>query len=86
MFYSCNELTSLNLTNFNSKLEQMKEMFAGCSSLLNLLIPNIDTSLITNMDSLFQGCSQLTSLDITNFETKNVKSMEYIFSGCASLI
>ena len=86
MFKECYLLTSLNLTNFNSKLKQMNSMFYGCQLLSNLLIPNIDTSSVTNMDYLFYNCFRLTSLEITNFDTKNVKSMDKMFYHCNSLL
>ena len=85
MFKNCFSLSSLNLTSFKVKLKKIKEMFYGCKSLSKLILPNIDTSSITNMDLLFYGCNSLTSLDITNFNTKKLKSMNQMFMGCKSL-
>ena len=37
MFFGCNKLTSLNLSNFNTNnVEDMRNMFSGCSSLTSL--------------------------------------------------
>ena len=85
MFKNCFSLTSLNLTSFRPKLKKIKEMFSGCESLTNLLIPNIDTSLITTMENLFYDCLSLTSIDINNFNTNKLTIMRGMFSFCESL-
>ena len=44
MFYDCNKLTSLNLSNFNTNnVKDMSCMFYGCSSLTSLNLFNFNT-------------------------------------------
>ncbi|HFK2761864.1 TPA: BspA family leucine-rich repeat surface protein, partial [Enterococcus faecalis] len=86
MFYSCDSLTSLDLSNFNtSNVTTMDSMFYSCSSLTSLDVSNFNTSNVTNMDSMFYSCSSLTSLDVSNFNTSNVTIMFGMFSFCSSL-
>ena len=86
MFWGCDKLTTLDLSNFNtSKVTDMISMFSDCSALTTLDISNFDTSNLTNMSSMFNGCSALTTLDISNFDTSNVINMSSMFNGCSAL-
>ena len=99
MFSGCSNLTSLDLSKFNtshvgvipegassyySEEVGMSGMFSGCSSLTTLDVSKFDTSNVTGMKNMFSGCSGLTSIDLSTFNTRNVKSMKEMFSGCSS--
>ena len=44
MFYRCEALLSLDLSNFNTaKVEYIDQMFEGCISLTSLNLSNFDT-------------------------------------------
>ena len=87
MFEGCNNLTSLELNNFNSKfVRQMDFMFYHCNKLISLDLRNMDTSSLTSMYGMFNGCTNLLSLDLSNFYTSSVTNMEYLFEGCSNLI
>ena len=86
MFYGCSQLTSLDVTHFNTeKVTNMDQMFTDCRCLTSLDVTNFNTANVTNMSYMFYGCSQLTSLDVTHFNTANVFAMISMFSGCSSL-
>ena len=86
MFYSCQELSSLDLTNFNTaNVTDMGNMFEGCSALTSLDLTNFNTANVENMSSMFYDCSALKSLDLTNFNTANVTYMNNMFEGCSAL-
>ena len=86
MFYNCNNLTQLDVSNWDtSKVTTMYSMFGVCNKLTSLDVSNFDTSNITNMNSMFYGCSKLTSLDVSNWDTSKVTTMNYMFYGCKSL-
>ena len=82
-----------------SEVTTMREMFRGCSSLMELPdLYMLDTSKVTDMAYMFYVCSGLTSLNLathvylggrrtvfTNFTTTKVTTMANMFSGCASL-
>ena len=86
MFHAGNEITKIDLSNFDtSNVKSMQGMFFGCSSLTSLNLTNFDISNVINMDAMFQYCSTLTSLDLSHFKTSNVKNMGSMFLYCSSL-
>ena len=86
MFYDCNKLTSINLSNFNTEnVNNMSYMFSNCTSLKKLNLSNFNTKNVTNMDSMFSNCYSLEELNLSNFNTENVYNMSYMFSNCSSL-
>jgi len=86
MFYKCNSLTNLNLSNFNTKnVTYMNAMFYFCNSLINLNLSNFNTQNVTNMSYMFGFCKSLTNLNLSNFNTQNVTNMNYMFYDCNSL-
>ena len=86
MFYSCNDLISLDVTNFNTdNVTSMSDMFHGCSGLISLDVTHFNTENVTSMSGMFDSCKGLISLYVTNFNTANVKDMSYMFFGCNKL-
>ena len=86
MFYNCSNLTTLDLSNFNtSKATNMNSMFQGCSSLSSLNISSLNTSNVTSMYRMFYGCSKLTSLNLSGWDTSKVTSMFNMFQFCSGL-
>ena len=86
MFDGCSDLTTLDLSNFDtSKVTDMGFMFRYCSHLTNLDLSSFDTSNVTIMGAMFYGCSSLTTLNVSNFNTSNVTVMAGMFSDCSSL-
>ena len=66
MFYNCNSLTSLDLSNWDvSNTTDMNQMFYGCSSLTELDLSNFD---MTNASTvhMFNGCTSLHTLRLDN--------------------
>ena len=86
MFRECSDLTSIDLSNFDtSNVTTMYGMFNTCRSLTSLDISSFNTVNVTNMDYMFSNCYNLTSLDLSSFDTFNVTSMIEMFSYCSSL-
>ena len=56
MFYSCNSLYELDLTNFinKKKIKDISYMFYGCRLLQKIELPYFDTSNVVNMSHLFE--------------------------------
>lgn len=68
MFYGCKNLTTLDLSRFNtSKVTNMSSMFNGCKSLTTLDVSNFDTVNVTDMSYMFYFCTSLTTLDLSRF-------------------
>ena len=86
MFSSCSNLTTLDVSNFNTiNVTNMNNLFYSCYSLKNLDVSNFDTSKVTDMSYMFYICNSLTALDLSNFNTSKVTNMEFMLSGCYSL-
>ena len=87
MFFGCNKLKSLNVSNFNtSKVTNMSDMFFGAQSITSLDLSKWDTSKVTNMSFMFANTNKLTNLNLLGWNTSNVKDMSYMFGvGATSL-
>jgi surface protein len=72
MFDTCQSLTKLDLSNFDtSNVTDMQSMFYNCQSLTTLDLSSFDTSNVTDMFSMFQWCSKLT-LDCSHWNVDKV--------------
>ena len=86
MFYCCSNLTSLDVSKFDtSNVISMSYMFYYCSNLTSLDVSKFDTSNVTSMSYMFSHCSSLTSLDVNGFNTPKVNNMGNMFSRCGRL-
>ena len=86
MFNSCESLTSLDLSHFNTKkVSNMRSMFQMCNALASLDLSKFNTEKVTNMNRMFFGCYRLVSLDLSKFNTSSVTDMGGMFTHCTSL-
>ena len=86
MFYSCDSIIKLDLSNFNTKnVTDMSFMFSYCKNLKSLDLTNFNTENVTNMESMFYLCKSLTSLNLSSFNFGKVDNMENMFAYCSSL-
>ena len=86
MFYWMSNLTSLDLSNFDtSKVTNMQGMFEHMSNLTTLNLSNFNTSNVTDMGGMFRGMSNLTTLNLSGFNTSNVTNMGFMFFSMHSL-
>ena len=78
MFYECDKLTNINLSNFNTQnVNDMSWMFSKCSSLTNLDLSNFNTQNVTNMCGMFIGCSSLNKKNVIINDVKILKEISY---------
>ena len=55
MFSGCSNLTTLDLSNFDtSNTLNMKNMFTNCNSLISLNLSHFNVSLINNTENMFK--------------------------------
>ena len=74
MFYYCESLINLNLSNFNTQnVTNMNYMFSHCKSLTNLNLSNFNTQNVTNMICMFSDCESLTNLNLKKDPNKKYK-------------
>ena len=86
--YKCHEnQESLKVKLINNKpINDLSNIFQGCSNLLYLGEDSINTEDVTDMSYAFDGCTLLEDLDgISKFKTEKVKNMSFMFRGCTSL-
>ena len=71
MFYNCNSLTNLNLSNFNTQnVTNMSGMFSNCKSLTNLNLSNFNTQNVTDMRDMFWKCNSLKKEKVITKDNK----------------
>ena len=87
LFNAFSGLTTINgLENLNTaNVQDMKYMFAGCSSLTSLDLSSFNTANVTTMYSMFDGCSKLTTVDLSGWNTENVEKINTLFYNCSEL-
>ena len=88
MFFGCNNLTTLNISNFDTQnVTNMGWMFLGCNNLTTLDLSNFDTKNVTDMTSMFYDCNSLTAIYVGDkFVTTACGASENMFSGCKKLV
>ncbi len=82
MFYHCLNLTSLNLSNFNTaQVTSMNNMFNTCENLKTIRVGDgWKTDLVTSeygKDGVFTGCNNLVGESGTNYKTAKVSDVSY---------
>ena len=86
MFYNCQSLKEVDLTNLDtSRVQMMSQMFAFCYSLETLDLSNMDTSRVLCFSKMFEKCTSLKELDLSNFNIEKADRLEFMFEGCTSL-
>ena len=86
MFYDCNNLVSIDFTNFDtSNVTNMHAMFNSCDCLTELDVRNFNTCNVTDMGSMFEACFDIKNLNLSNFDTSNVIDMSSMFGYCLKL-
>ena len=87
LFYNCSSLSTIDLSNFNTKkVTTAKQVFRNCFSLSTITFGSNSTfEVCTTMTHMFDSCMALASVNLSNFNTSNVTSMSYMFRGCEDL-
>ena len=87
MFYECNNIIKIDLSNFDtSETTNMLAMFENCSNLVDINLANFDTSKTTNMYAMIEKCTNLVNINLTNFDTSETTNMGNMFAYCINLI
>ena len=84
MFDGCQNLTSLDLSNFNTEnVKNMSGMFSRCYNLTSLNLSNFKTENVQNMSYMFYECNSLQTIYCNN--TWTCSNSQYMFNNCTSL-
>ena len=86
LFYNCQKLTTLDLSNFDtSNVINMSYMCYNGYSLTTVNLSNFNTSNVINMSHMFFSCDKLLNLNLSNFDTSKVTDMTSMFYGSSNL-
>ena len=87
MFFYCQSLTSLDLSNFSfGNAINLNSMFFFCSNLENLILPKDEIATnVEDISFMFSACNKLKTIDLSGISLTNIKDMSYIFSYCTNL-
>lgn len=80
-FDNCSNVTSvIGLEKLDtSNVQDMMNMFYGCSKLTELNLSNFKTKNVKTIQGMFMNCSSLKSLNLSNFDTSNLTNRAYLF-------
>lgn len=79
MFSDCPALSSLKMNFDMPKLENMADMFYGCSALQTIDFGTFKGTKVTNVNELFSGCSALKTLHLDKFRPAEVEYATNVF-------
>ena len=87
MFNDCENLTSLNLSSFNTaNVTEMRAMFRKCRALTALDLSSFNISKVIDMEAMFEDDENLADLNISSFKTTLPVNLGATFKNCASLV
>ena len=87
LFYECNALTQLDLSNWDtSNIQYMVATFDGCNNLTELNCSTWNTSKVYNMQLAFYNCNSLETIPVRDWNTKSLMYMDKAFGNCTSLV
>lgn len=87
LFYECNALTQLDLSNWDtSNIQYMIATFDGCNNLTELNCSTWNTSKVYNMQLAFYNCNSLETIPVRDWNTKRLMYMDKAFGNCTSLV
>ena len=87
LFGNCKELTSLDVSGFDTHLvNSMLGMFQNCYKLKSITgLDKFNTSNVNTTAFTFADCRALTALDLSSFNTSKVTNTMFMFVDCGSL-
>ena len=81
MFDGCESLSSIDMSNFDTKnVKNMEKLFNSCYSLKSIDLSNFNTQNVTNMIYMFYDCKNLTYVDISHFTNTSLVKSYYFFN------
>ena len=86
MFADCQSLISINVEFNPQNVEDMRDIFGGCTNLISIKAPNFGSTKIKNAQGLFYNDSSLKYVDLPNFEFPDATTVNYIFQYCSSIV
>ena len=86
LFYECNALTQLDLSNWDTgNIQYMIGTFDGCNNLTEVNCSTWNTSKVYNMQLAFLNCKSLETIPVRDWDTRSLMYMDKAFAYCTSL-
>lgn len=86
IFYKCSSLTEIDISGWDNRIYDMRNMFYKCSNLTKIIgAEKLVTKYNVNIMDTFSGCSSLTEIDVSGWDVSNVEYGYSVFAGCSSL-
>ena len=79
------EIRSISISGWLRLPADSSYLFRDLTNLVDLDIPNIETTNVTDMSGMFYNCRSLTNMNLSSFDTEKVAFMHNMFRGCSSL-
>jgi len=89
MFKACTNLQSVTFADDfdTSNIQNMEQVFSGCSSLTEVDISSFNTSSVQTTHAMFYNCSNLTTIYASSsFALSDGTVSDMMFDGCTSLV
>ena len=87
LFYECNSLTQLDLSNWDTgNIQYMIATFDGCNNLTELNCSTWNTGKVYNMQLAFYNCNSLETIPVRDWDTRSMMYMDKAFGNCTSLV
>ena len=87
LFYECNALTQLDLSNWDTgNIQYMISTFNGCTNLTELNCSTWNTGKVYNLQLAFYNCNSLETIPVRDWDTRSVMYMDKAFGNCTSLV
>lgn len=77
-------IKTIDLSTCITNISNLREMFAGCSSLVNIKFPTMLKPIIVTY-GMFENCASLKSVDLSIFDLTDVMDVHNMFNGCSSI-
>ena len=86
LFYECNALTQLDLSNWDTgNIQYMISTFNGCTNLTELNCSTWNTGKVYNLQLAFLNCKSLETIPVRDWDTRSLMYMDKAFAYCTSL-
>ena len=86
LFYECNALTQLDLSNWDTgNIQYMISTFNGCTNLTELNCSTWNTGKVYNLQLAFLNCKSLETIPVRDWDARNLMYMDKAFAYCTSL-
>lgn len=86
LFYGCNKLTSIDISNLNlTNVKNYEEMFENCKKLTTIKLPQLNTTDVVSFREMFSSCENLVDLDMSIFTNTKPSSLYSMFNNCKKI-